>query len=113
MNHLETIDRTIAVDPAAEDSYWRQSYGARPYTPAGASYGDFGPAYGYGVKSYTNSPGRSFDDMESGLSQNWNSARGTSSLTWEGAKQAVSDAWHRLSDKIERALPGDSDDDGK
>ena len=51
--------------------------------------------------------------MESGLSQNWNSARGTSSLTWEGAKQAVSDAWHRLSDKIERALPGDSDGDGK
>ncbi len=113
MSYSETMDRKIAVDPAAEDSYWRQYYGARPYTPAGASYDDFGPAYGYGVKSYTSNPGRSFEDMESDLSKNWDSERGSSSLDWQGAKHAARDAWDRLTDKIERALPGDSDGDGK
>lgn len=113
MSYSQTMDRNTAVDPAAEDSYWRQSYGSRPYTPSGASYDDFGPAYDYGVKSYTNNPGRSFDDMESDMSQNWNSSRGGSSLDWQGAKHAARDAWDRLTDNIERAIPGDSDDDGK
>jgi hypothetical protein len=107
-DNTDTMDRKIAVDAAAEDSYWRQYYGDRPYMPADASYDDFGPAYGYGVKAFTDNPGRSFDDMESDLSQNWDAARRGSSLTWEGAKQAVRDAWHRLSDRIERAISGDS-----
>jgi hypothetical protein len=32
-----------------------------------------------------------------------------SRLTWENAKDAVRDAWHRT----ERALPGDADRDGR
>ena len=41
------------------------------------------------------------------------SARGRSSLTWERAKHATRDAWNRVSDSVERAIPGDSDRDGK
>ena len=101
------------VDPAAEDSYWRENYRDRPYANGGASYDDLGPAYGYGVHAYSSHPGRSFDEVERDLSRDWDSARGTSSLDWQDAKQATRDAWDRLSDKVERAIPGDSDRDGK
>lgn len=99
------------VDPALEDSYWRDNYASRPYA-SGASYDDYGPAYGYGVNSYSRYPGRTFDDVESDLARDWQTARGRSSLDWERARPASRDAWQRLSDRVERAVPGDSDGDG-
>ena len=36
-----------------------------------------------------------------------------SSLDWDRAKHATRDAWNRVSDAVERAVPGDSDRDGK
>jgi len=101
-----------SIDPTVEDAYWRDNYSTRPYA-TGASYDQFGPAYGYGVKSYGKYSGRSFDDVESDLSRGWSTARGNSSLGWDKAKHATRDAWNRVSDKVERAVPGDSDRDGK
>jgi hypothetical protein len=101
-----------AIDPAAEDKYWRDNYSSRPYA-SGASYDDYGPAYRYGVESFSRYPNRSFDDVEADLGRGWGSYRGSSSLQWERAKHASRDAWSRLSDAVERATPGDSDRDGK
>ena len=102
-----------SIDPTREDAYWRDNYADRPYIEKGSSFDDYGPAYGYGVNSYTRYPGRSFDEVEADLSRGWNTARGKSSLTWNRAKNASRDAWDRVSDSAERALPGDSDRDGK
>jgi hypothetical protein len=101
-----------SIDPTREDAHWRDNYSQRPYAK-GASYDDFGPAYAYGVNSYSTYAGRDFDAVEGDLSRGWDKARGKSSLTWERAKHATRDAWHRLSDSVERAVPGDSDHDGK
>src|SRR6478752_5435007 len=101
-----------SIDPTREDAYWRDNYRTRPYA-SDASYDDFGPAYAYGVNTYSRYPGQRFEDAESDLSRDWDSARGKSSLTWERAKHAVRDSWNRLSDGVERAVPGDSDRDGK
>ncbi len=107
--------KTIAegIDPAAEDAYWRENYKDRPYAGGSTSFDDYGPAYRYGVDSYGMYPGRSFDDAELDLSSMWGTARGTSSLSWDRAKGATRDAWNRVSDAVERAVPGDSDRDGK
>jgi hypothetical protein len=101
------------IDPTAEDAYWRDNYSSRPYITSGATYDDYGPAYRYGVDAYTRYPGRKFDDVESELRNDWNRAKGTSRLEWERAKAATRDSWQRVSDTIERAIPGDSDRDGK
>lgn len=105
--------KSIAADPKAEDQYWRDNYGERPYT-SGGSFDDFGPAYGYGVSSYNKyrDQGRSFDDYDAELERDWNQSRGASKLDWERARPASRDAWERLSDRVERAVPGDSDKDG-
>ena len=102
-----------AIDPTAEDAYWRQNYASRPYVTGTRSYDDYGPAYKYGVDNYSRFQGRSFDDVESDLSRGWSTARGRSSLEWDNARHATRDAWNRLSDTIERAVPGDSDRDGR
>lgn len=102
-----------AVDPAVEDTYWRDNYSTRPYINSGSTYDDYGPAYTYGVDAYSRYPDRSFDEVEPDLSRDWGSRRGNSSLEWEHAKHATRDAWHRLSDRVERAVPGDSDRDGR
>lgn len=104
------ICRGIAVP--LEDAFWRECYGRRPYTN-GASFDDYGPAYAYGVGTYSRFGDRSFDEVEPDLSRGWNSARGRSGLTWDRARHATRDAWDRLSDGVERAIPGDSDRDGK
>lgn len=103
-----------SVDPAAEDTYWRDNYAERPYIDAGATYDeDYRPAYGYGVDAYTRYPGKTFDEVEPELSTGWSARRGSSSLEWDRARHASRDAWHRLSDTVERAIPGDSDRDGR
>jgi hypothetical protein len=105
--------KSVAADPVAEDAYWKDNYTGRPYVDSGSKYDDYGPAYGYGVDAYSRNPDRTFDEVEPELSRDWGKARGSSSLEWDRAKHASKDAWHRLSDKVERAVPGDSDRDGK
>ena len=102
-----------SIDPTREEAYWRDEYKNRSYVTPNSTYDDYGPAYGYGVNSYGAHSGRTFDEAESDLARGWDKAKGNSSLTWDRAKLATKDAWHRVSDGVERAIPGDSDRDGK
>ena len=102
-----------AVDPAVEDAYWRENYSSRPYITSGTAYDEYEPAYRYGVDAYTRYPDRKFEDVEADLGRDWNTTRGKSRLEWENAKHATRDAWHRVSNAVERAVPGDSDRDGR
>lgn len=97
------------IDPTVEDAYWRDNYSSRPYVDANSSYDDYAPAYKYGWESRTKHVGRSFDEAENDLSSGWEDVKGNSRLGWDRAKHATKDAWH----KVERALPGDADGDGR
>lgn len=101
------------IDPTVEDAYWRDAYASRPYYSSDFTFDDYAPAYRHGYTSYPKYYGRSFDEVESDLSNDWRNVRGNSRLEWDRAKYAVRDSWDRVSDAIERATPGDSDRDGK
>lgn len=101
------------IDPTVEDAYWRDTYSTRSYVDSGATFDDYGPAYRYGYETYPKYHGRTFDDAETDLGRDWDRAKGTSRLTWDKAKHATKDSFNRVSDAIERAVPGDSDRDGK
>jgi len=101
------------IDPTIENAYWRENYVSRPYISKSSTYDDYGPAYMYGVDNYSRYYGRTFDDVEPELGRDWQRAKGKSRLAWDDAKYAVKDSWQRLSDTVERAVPGDSDHDGK
>lgn len=111
-NKSERYDGTRSNNPvnaANEDAYWRKNYGTRPYAGSTASYDDYAPAYRYGWESQSRYTGRRFEDVENDLERGWDTFKDKSNLAWNQAKGAVRDAWH----KVEKAMPGDADGDGR
>lgn len=98
-----------AVNPTAEDAYWREEYYNRSYYDQGIPYDEYAPAYRYGWESRTRYAGKKYDQVETDLGRDWDRFKGKSRLNWERAKLATRDAWHRVEEK----LPGDADHDGR
>ena len=100
-----------AIDPTVEDAYWESNYSSRPYAETTVTYQDYQPAYRTGYEGYSRyrSTGKSFHEVEDDLRRDYETNRGKSKVTWEKAKPATRDAW----DRVERAVPGDIDKDGR
>jgi hypothetical protein len=101
------------IDPTVEEDYWRKNYSSRPYVTSNRTFDDYGPAYRYGVESYRRHEGRTFEQAEAELGRDWERNKGNSRLAWNDARHASRDSWQRVSDAVERGVPGDSDRDGK
>ena len=86
------------IEASAEEAYWRENYSTRPYVTSEATFSEYRPAYRYGVDAHRRFEGQSFEQVEAELMHEWDGVKGTSSLTWEGAKDAARDAWQRISD---------------
>jgi hypothetical protein len=100
-----------AIDPTAEDAYWEKNHRNQAYYEQGVEYPDYSPAYRAGYQGYATHgvAGRKFDEVESDVRKSYESTKGVSRVGWDKAKQASRAAW----DRVERAIPGDSDRDGK
>lgn len=98
-----------AVNPTEYTNQFRDTYQSTPYYSAGREWSDYEPAYKYGYDTYGEYRGQRFEDVEGRLERNWDATRADSRLAWAEAKGAVRDGWH----KIERAMPGDADHDGR
>jgi hypothetical protein len=97
------------IDPTVEDGYWKENYATRPYVDRDASYDTYQPAYRTGYEGYGRYAGKKYDEVESDLQRDYEKAKGNSNLPWDKAKHATRDAWHR----VEEAIPGDADGDGR
>lgn len=79
-----------------EESYWRDQYASRPYG-AGSPYERWQPAYRFGYESAQRYQGREWSDIEDDLRRDWDRSPGRDDRsTWEQMKDAVRDAWNRL-----------------
>ena len=97
------------VNPTVEDAHWRENYQREPYYNKGYTYDDYAPAYRTGYEARSRYADRSFDDVDADLRADYERSRGSSRLDWDNARPATRAAW----DRIERALPGDADGDGR
>jgi hypothetical protein len=84
-----------AINPTMEHEYWSRNYADRPYVTPGSDYETYRPAYQYGWESYTRYGDRGFDEVEFDLRREWET-RPDNRLSWERAREAVRDAWHRV-----------------
>jgi hypothetical protein len=92
----ETSGTRRSVDWGTQDSYWRDNYGARPYTQTDRTYEYYQPAYKYGHESAFFYGDRAWDqEVEDDLARGWDQARGDSDCTWDQVKGAVRDAYER------------------
>jgi hypothetical protein len=97
------------IDPTTEEAYWRDNYSSRPYVKQGETFGDYRPAYRFGLDAYGRADGRTFDQLQPDLMRDWERNKGSSRLTWDSAKHASRDSWHRANDSATRAAPADAD----
>ena len=97
------------IDPTVEDGYWKENYAKRSYADKNVSYDNYQPAYRTGYEGYTRYPGKKYEEVEADLQRDYEKSKGNSNLSWDKAKHATRDAWHR----VEKALPGDADGDGR
>ncbi len=83
-----------AVNPTAEDAYWREAHVNEPYYSRDYSYDDYAPAYRSGYQSVID--GRSdWNATRSELQQRWDTDRKASRLSWKDAEPAAKAAWER------------------
>ena len=80
-----------------DDTYWRSNYRSRPYaSSADRDYDFYQPGYRYGYEAANRYRDRGWNDVESELSRDWNSYQYRGNSTWEQMKDAVRDAWDRV-----------------
>lgn len=97
------------MNPTVEDAYWRDNYRNEAYHNPQYGYDDYAPAYRTGYEGRARHADRDFEEVESDLRSEYERGRGSSRLGWDEARDATRAAWHR----VERALPGDADGDGR
>jgi hypothetical protein len=109
-NALHPIGRGHAIDHDREDAFWREAHQDEPYFNPDRTYDDYQPAYRMGWESRAKyEGGGSYEQYEPAFRNDWETMKGNSRLAWEEAKHAVRAGWHR----VEAALPGDADGDGR
>ena len=85
-----------AVDPTAEDAYWRDAHSNQPYVDRTAKYEDYQPAYRTGYEGYTQhaSTKKTFEAAEPDLRNHYERSGGK--LPWDKARDASRAAWTRV-----------------
>ncbi len=108
---LGALGGYAAVDSTNPDySYWKTQHGAQPGIVPEYDYDDdYAAAYRLGYQGRQRYAGQSWAQAEATLAQDWQALKGKSRLSWEQARAAGHAAWHRVED----ALPGDADGDGR
>lgn len=97
------------MDPTVEDAYWKTNYSKQKYVDRNSPYTNYQPAYRTGYEGRSQYPGKKFEEVETNLQRNYEKSKGNSTLSWDKARNATRDAWNR----VEMALPGDADGDGR
>lgn len=88
-----------ALDPTAEEAYWRDRHTLEPYYESGRPFDDYAPAYRLGVEGRRDYPG-SFEETEMRLADRWDTYRGRSTLDWAKARHASRAAWNRAHERL-------------
>lgn len=84
------------LDPTLEDEYWRAAYADEPYVRADFKFDDYEPAYRIGYLGASRREGRSFEEAEPQLREQYERVRAGSPLHWDAARVPAQAAWDRV-----------------
>lgn len=87
------------VDPTVEDAYWRDNHARQPYA-AGSTYDDYAGAYRTGYTAAGTHAGRSFDEVEPTLRDDYERTKDAAAHGWDKAKDATRAAFDRAATGI-------------
>ena len=104
MAHRDNLDPAtsstgLGTDWLSEEQYWRTNWNDRPDVTADRGFDYYRPGYQYGYESANRYRGRDWNDVESDLRSGWDRYEHKGQGTWEHMKDAVRDAWNRVTGK--------------
>ena len=84
------------VNPTLEDAHWRAAWAEEPYIRTDFRYEDYEPAYRVGYLGAARRDGRSFEEAEPQLREQYERVRSGSPLQWDAARVPARAAWDRV-----------------
>lgn len=95
------IAGTFTPDWQWDESWWRENFRDRPYVSDDRDFNYYSPAYRYGYEAAGKYQGQSWSDTERDLRTGWDKYEYRGVSTWENVKDAVRDAWDRVTERYE------------
>lgn len=89
-----------ALDPTAEEAYWRDNHTREAYYESGRPFDDYAPAYRLGVEGRRDYAAGSFEEAEMRLADRWDTYRESSTLDWSQARLASQASWNRADSRL-------------
>lgn len=97
------------IDAEREHQYWSRNFAKQNEYEPGRAFEDYEGAYRTGYEGYTRYPDKTYGQAENDLKRDYERLGKKAALTWDNAKAAVRAGWQR----VEQAIPGDFDNDGR
>lgn len=85
-----------AVNPTAEESYWKETYVREPYYVHGKPYEYYAPAFRAGWEGRVRHNGRPFEVAEHELRASYNLSKSELDPEWQEVRPAARAAWDRV-----------------
>jgi len=82
-----------------DQSWWRENFRDRPYVTADRLFEFYEPGYQFGYLAANRYRGQKFSDVESDLRSDFENFEFRGDSTWESVKDAVRDAWDKVTGK--------------
>ena len=85
-----------AVNPTAEETYWRETYLREPYYVPGKPFEYYAPGFRAGWEGRVRYDGRTFDEVEPELAAEYIFTKSELDPPWADVKAAARAAWNRV-----------------
>jgi hypothetical protein len=85
-----------AVNPTAEEKFWRETYIREPYYEAGRTFEYYAPGFRAGWEGRVRHDGRSFEEVEPELRLQYDESKSELDPGWNAVRHAARAAWNRV-----------------
>ena len=85
-----------AVNPTAEEKFWRETYVREPYYLPGRTYEYYAPGFRAGWQGRVRHDGRSFEEAEPELMVDYDLTKTELDPGWQDVRPAACAAWNRV-----------------
>jgi hypothetical protein len=85
-----------AVNPTAEEAFWRETYVREPFYEKGRAYEYYAPGFRAGWEGRVRHDGRTFEAAEPELKANYNLTKTELDADWQDVRAAARAAWSRI-----------------
>ena len=93
-----------AVNPTAEEIYWKETFLREPYYASGKPYEYYAPAFRVGWEGRVRFDGRTFADAEGDLAAAYILNKSELDPTWLEIRSAAEAAWDRVDQRMTRIV---------